>query len=242
MMYFKKPYIWYLSPECLPTSNKIVNTPLYVCKITILKNFLQDWTTWGSDFLSKYWITRHIFMSSSRKVLLLTFNSLLRVKQYTGIRIKAGMNHGETQSCQTPSYYRWERWPIRWDYFPKATSLASALLLTDLMVDSSWNLCQRWQWFKQVWELYEIELLVKNFILSWTISLHLCHSHAMVNIMVFGLEFYGPTTRITLAVFYSLEYYQMCYLESLNFLIEWWHRHRASGIQSWLHNGISWED
>lgn len=112
MMYFKKPYIWYLSPECLPTSNKIVNIPLYVCKITILKNFLQDWTTWGSDFLSKYWITRHIFMSSSRKVLLLTFNSLLRVKQYTGIRIKAGMNHGETQSCQTPSYYRWERWPI----------------------------------------------------------------------------------------------------------------------------------
>lgn len=78
MMYFKKPYIWYLSPECLPTSNKIVNIPLYVCKITILKNFLQDWTTWGSDFLSKYWITRHIFMSSSRKVLLLTFNSLLR--------------------------------------------------------------------------------------------------------------------------------------------------------------------
>lgn len=68
-----------------------------MCKITLLKNSLQDWITWGSDFLLKYWITRHIFMSSPRKVLLSqTFNSLLQVKQCTGIRIKAGLNHGDT--------------------------------------------------------------------------------------------------------------------------------------------------
>lgn len=48
-------------------------------------------------------------------------------------------------------------------------------------------------------------------------SLHLWHPHAMVNTMVFRLEFYGPTMRITLATLYSSEYYQIFYLESLNF-------------------------